>query len=318
MKTGLSVFLSERDARNFSLRMLRRRALAARGASPAAFDGRRIRAGGVAPPSNTFSILGCRALPARRLARLGAARHLHHGLLGRTPSSSPKVIERGSSATRHEWGYQVTPDPKRRRGHQGRNPIPAFGAFPKCRDLTSAGRGLATIPIGADPEKAGADRGSNDRSARRCSHPHTDSPRRPDTRSRPACISAAGRRRRESRRRRRRRDSCPCRASAAAALVVAVVVGPLRAFAARGRIAIELIRRAAIHRCSGRAPGADRSVGRGPSPTAAGRCSTIRRCRTSARCRPLADRRCRLFRRRRCRRSPAPTAPPPAPRLRDG
>ena len=41
-----------------------------------------IRAGGVAPPSNTFGILGCRALPSRRLARLGATRHLHHGLLG--------------------------------------------------------------------------------------------------------------------------------------------------------------------------------------------------------------------------------------------
>ena len=56
--------------------------LAARGASAAAFDGRCIRAGGVAPPSNTFGILGCRALPSRRLARLGATRHLHHGLLG--------------------------------------------------------------------------------------------------------------------------------------------------------------------------------------------------------------------------------------------
>ena len=66
---------------NFKLAPHHAAALAARGASTAAFDGRRIRAGGVAPPSNTFSILGCRALPARRLARLGAARHLHHGLL---------------------------------------------------------------------------------------------------------------------------------------------------------------------------------------------------------------------------------------------
>ena len=56
--------------------------LAARGASLAAFDGRCIRAGGVAPPSNTSGILGCRALPARRLARLGATPDLHHGLRG--------------------------------------------------------------------------------------------------------------------------------------------------------------------------------------------------------------------------------------------
>lgn len=39
---------------------------------------------------------------------------------------------------------------------------------------------------------------------------------------------------------------------------------------------------------------------------AAGPCSTIRRCRTAARCRPASYRRCRLFRRKRCRprRSP--------------
>ena len=55
--------------------------IAARGASAAAFAARCIRAGGVAPPSHTFGILGCRALPSRRLARLGATRHLHHGLL---------------------------------------------------------------------------------------------------------------------------------------------------------------------------------------------------------------------------------------------
>ena len=55
--------------------------LAARGASPAAFDGRCILAGGVAPPSNMPDILGRRALPAGRLARLGATRDLHHGLL---------------------------------------------------------------------------------------------------------------------------------------------------------------------------------------------------------------------------------------------
>ena len=51
-----------------------RAALAARGETPAAFDGRGIPAGGVAPPSNTPGIRGRRALPAGRLARLGARR----------------------------------------------------------------------------------------------------------------------------------------------------------------------------------------------------------------------------------------------------
>ena len=55
--------------------------LTARGESLAAFDGRCIPAGGVAPPSNTPGILGRRALPAGRLARLGATPDVHHGLL---------------------------------------------------------------------------------------------------------------------------------------------------------------------------------------------------------------------------------------------
>ena len=63
---------------------MRRRArtrLAARGASPAAFGGRCIPAGGVAPPSHPPGMLGRRALPAGRLARLGATPDVHHGLL---------------------------------------------------------------------------------------------------------------------------------------------------------------------------------------------------------------------------------------------
>jgi 3alpha(or 20beta)-hydroxysteroid dehydrogenase len=56
--------------------------LAARGETPAAFDGRGIPAGCVAPPSNIPDILGRRALPAGRLARLGATLDFHHGLLG--------------------------------------------------------------------------------------------------------------------------------------------------------------------------------------------------------------------------------------------
>ena len=44
--------------------------IAARGESRAAFDGRGIPAGGVAPPSNTPGIIGRRALPPGRLAAL--------------------------------------------------------------------------------------------------------------------------------------------------------------------------------------------------------------------------------------------------------
>ena len=52
--------------------------LAVRGESPSAFDERCILVACVAPPSNTGGILGRRALPARRLARLGAAPDFHH------------------------------------------------------------------------------------------------------------------------------------------------------------------------------------------------------------------------------------------------
>src|SRR5258705_8554068 len=55
--------------------------LAARGESLAAFDGRCIPAGCVAPRSNTPGILGRRALPSGRLARLGATPDFRHGLL---------------------------------------------------------------------------------------------------------------------------------------------------------------------------------------------------------------------------------------------
>ncbi len=55
--------------------------LGARGESAAASDGRGIPPGGVAPPSNIPHIFRRRAWPAGRLARLGATRHSHHGLL---------------------------------------------------------------------------------------------------------------------------------------------------------------------------------------------------------------------------------------------
>src|SRR6266478_7891595 len=62
---------------------LPRPGLPARGESLAAFDGRCIPAGCVAPRSNTPGILGRRALLAGRLARLGATPDFHHGLLTR-------------------------------------------------------------------------------------------------------------------------------------------------------------------------------------------------------------------------------------------
>jgi hypothetical protein len=57
-----------------------RPALAARGESPAAFEQRCIPPGDVAPLSNIPDILGRRALPAGRLAVLGATPDFHHGL----------------------------------------------------------------------------------------------------------------------------------------------------------------------------------------------------------------------------------------------
>ena len=55
--------------------------LAARRATPSAFERRCIPAGCVAPPSHISDILSRRALPTGRLAVLGATMDLHHGLL---------------------------------------------------------------------------------------------------------------------------------------------------------------------------------------------------------------------------------------------
>ncbi|PYR15141.1 MAG: hypothetical protein DMF94_32835 [Acidobacteria bacterium] len=65
--------------------------LAARGESLAAFDERCIPSGGVAPPSNTPGILGRRALPAGRLARLGATPDFHHRLLGQAAAGNAQA-----------------------------------------------------------------------------------------------------------------------------------------------------------------------------------------------------------------------------------
>src|SRR5438093_1784095 len=58
-----------------------KKSFAARGATPSAFERRCIPSGCVAPPSNIPDILGRRALPAGRIAALGATMELHHGLL---------------------------------------------------------------------------------------------------------------------------------------------------------------------------------------------------------------------------------------------
>ncbi len=73
--------------------------LAVRGESPSAFDERCILVACVAPPSNTGGILSRRALPARRLARLGAAPDFHHGLLARTHADvlAAASLDRGSA-----------------------------------------------------------------------------------------------------------------------------------------------------------------------------------------------------------------------------
>ncbi len=63
------------------MRSSARLTLAARGAAPAAFDGRCIPGSVVAPPSDTPGIFSRRASLAGRLARLGATQALHHGLL---------------------------------------------------------------------------------------------------------------------------------------------------------------------------------------------------------------------------------------------
>jgi hypothetical protein len=70
-----------RDSLERTLASIRTGVLAARGESPAAFGGRCLPPGCVAPPSNIPDILGRRAWPAGRLTRLGATPDLHHGLL---------------------------------------------------------------------------------------------------------------------------------------------------------------------------------------------------------------------------------------------
>ena len=77
--------------------------LAARGATPAAFGRRCIPSGCVAPPSNIPDILSRRALPAGRIAALGATPELRHGLLVTTlpaGAQEPVAGQRGGGGGR--------------------------------------------------------------------------------------------------------------------------------------------------------------------------------------------------------------------------
>ena len=67
--------------------------LTARRENLAAFDERCIPTGCVAPRSHTPGILGRRALPAGRLARLAATRDFHHGLLRIDNGLTPLLLQ---------------------------------------------------------------------------------------------------------------------------------------------------------------------------------------------------------------------------------
>src|SRR6185436_12624317 len=68
--------------------------LAARGATPSAFERRCIPAGCVAPPSNIPDILSRRALPTGRLAVLGATMDLHHEPLATNTLTTSAAVRR--------------------------------------------------------------------------------------------------------------------------------------------------------------------------------------------------------------------------------
>src|SRR5260370_23421348 len=87
--------------------------LAARGATPSAFERRCIPAGCVAPPSNIPDILGRRALPVGRLAVLGATMELHHGLLGAFLVPSSRLLSGQNSAGRADISAIESTPPER-------------------------------------------------------------------------------------------------------------------------------------------------------------------------------------------------------------
>ena len=78
----LAVTLTAAQSRSADLTIRTTPAPAARGESPAAFGRRCIPPDCVAPRSNIPDILARRALPAGRIAGLGATPDFHQGLLG--------------------------------------------------------------------------------------------------------------------------------------------------------------------------------------------------------------------------------------------
>src|SRR5436189_3586547 len=125
-RLGSGIYKNDRPDRGESQPQLVVLRLAARGETPAAFGRRCIppppqpgcRVGGpgagcVAPRSNSPGIappprkpraagapvLGRRALPAGRLARLGATPDFHHGLLGACPRNVNTLPERSKRGT---------------------------------------------------------------------------------------------------------------------------------------------------------------------------------------------------------------------------
>ena len=81
--------------------------VAARGASPAAFERRCIPPGCVTPRSNTAGILPRRALPDGRIATLGATQDLHDGLLG---YRGTQVLIETAGGVLSAFAYVATPD----------------------------------------------------------------------------------------------------------------------------------------------------------------------------------------------------------------
>ena len=92
------------------------RPLAARGASPAACDRRRVSPGCVAPRSNTAGLLPRRALPNGRVIGLAATLDLHHELLApRDARRSPRIsVHRsvpGHASSRRHASPHLVADP---------------------------------------------------------------------------------------------------------------------------------------------------------------------------------------------------------------
>jgi hypothetical protein len=126
------------DARRIpprSMRRIMRRGgdnLAARGESPTAFGRRCIPPGCVASPSNIPDILGRHALPAGRIAGLGATPAFHHGLLGHEVFAACTDRASGYGPSRRHTLLSV-------RASKGRQCRPAQFARRTCRNASRRG-----------------------------------------------------------------------------------------------------------------------------------------------------------------------------------